>query len=220
MAAYVLSNDFGPLRGLHNRGQYGTSIPSKFISADGKTLMLQSNVCCGGDSYTFSLRKLNLELPLAAYPTNVSSNANLALAPGTRAISKSTRFGSLCGRDCSDQLNSGVLNISEDDYDEETKQTGWWGYKWPQPYTFDEVVYQTGGIFTDGGWFAANLQVQVLQNSQTLLQELIGFFFGVDTAGVRRVEVVEPKRIPMPDLERVRKLKGFLCDLLSDDRGD
>jgi len=27
--------------------------PSKFISADGKTLYLQSNVCCGGDSYTF-----------------------------------------------------------------------------------------------------------------------------------------------------------------------
>jgi hypothetical protein len=123
--SHVLSNDFGPLRGLHNRGQYGTSIPSKFISADGKTLMLQSNVCCGADSYTFSLRKLNLELPLAAYPTNVSSNANLALAPGTRAISKSTHFGSLCGLDCSDQLNSGVLNISEDDYDEETKQTDW-----------------------------------------------------------------------------------------------
>jgi hypothetical protein len=164
--SHVLSNDFGPLRGLHNRGQYGTSIPSKFISADGKTLMLQSNVCCGGDSYTFSLRKLNLELPLAAYPTNVSSNANLALAPGTRAISKSTHFGSLCGLNCTDQLNSGVLNISEDDYDEETKQTDWWGYKWPQPYTFDELVYQTGGIFTDGGWFAANLQVQALQNGQ------------------------------------------------------
>jgi hypothetical protein len=30
--SHVLSNDFGPLRGLHNRGQYGTSIPSKFIS--------------------------------------------------------------------------------------------------------------------------------------------------------------------------------------------
>src|SRR5205823_7581919 len=44
--SHVLSKDFGPMRNLHNRGQYGTSIPSKFISADGKTLMLQSNVCC------------------------------------------------------------------------------------------------------------------------------------------------------------------------------
>lgn len=164
--SHVLSNDFGPLRGLHNRGQYGTSIPSKFISPDGKTLMLQSNVCCGGDSYTFALRKLYLEVPLGTYATNAQSNANLALVPGTRAISKSTHNGSLCGLNCSDQLNSGVLNVSEDDYDEETKQTDWWGYRWPQPYTFDEVVYQTGGLFSDGGWFASNLQVEVLQNDQ------------------------------------------------------
>jgi hypothetical protein len=32
------------------------------------------------------------------------------------------------------------------------------------PYTFDEVVYQTGTMFTNGGWFASNLQV--LQNGQ------------------------------------------------------
>lgn len=163
---HVLSNDFGPLRGLTNRGQYGTSIPSKFISADGKTLMLQSNVCCSGNSYTFSLRKLSLELPLATYATNSPSNANLALASGARAISKSTHFGSLCGLNCSDQLNSGVLSNSEDDYDEEVKQADWWGYRWPQPYTFDEVTYQTGSMFSDGGWFASNLQVQVLQNGQ------------------------------------------------------
>lgn len=163
---HVLSNDFGPIRGLHNRGQYGTTIPSKFISADGKTLMLQSNVCCGGDSYTFALRKLYLELPLATYPTNTQSNANLALAPGTRAISKSTHFGSLCALNCTDQIASGPINISEDDFDEESKQSDWWGYRWPQPYTFDEVVYQTGGMFSDGGWFASNLQVQVLQNGQ------------------------------------------------------
>jgi hypothetical protein len=164
--SHVLSNDFGPLRGLHNRGQYGTSIPSKFISADGKTLMLQSNVCCGGDSYTFSLRKLYLELPLETYPTNTSSNANLALVPGTRSISKSTHYGLLCGPNCSDQLNSGVLSTSEDDFDEETKATDWWGYRWPQPYTFDEVVYETGNLFSGGGWFASGLQVQVLQNGQ------------------------------------------------------
>src|SRR5438105_8803922 len=164
--SHVVSNDFGPLRGLNNRGQYGTSIPSKFISADGKTLMLQSNVCCRGNSYTFSLRRLYLELPLAQYPANASSNANLALAPGTRAISKSTHFGTLCSLNCSDQISSGPLNVSEDDYDEESKQTDWWGYIWPQPYTIDEVVYQTGNMFSDGGWFASNLQVQVLQSGQ------------------------------------------------------
>lgn len=164
--SHVLSNDFGPLRGTYNRGQYGTSIPSKFISADGKTLMVQSNVCCGGNSYTFSLRKLYLELPLGSYATNSVSNANLALAPGTRAVSKSTHYGTICALNCSDQISSGPLNTSEDDYDEEAKQADWWGYIWPQPYNFDEVVYQTGGMFSNGGWFASNLQVQVLQNGQ------------------------------------------------------
>jgi hypothetical protein len=162
---HVLSNDFGPLRLTHNRGQYGTSIPSKFIGPDGKTLLLQSNVCCGGDSYTFSLRKVYLEPSLATYPTNGSSNANLALVPGVRGMSKSTHFGSLCGLNCSDQLNSGVLNQNEDDFDEETKSLDWWGFRWPQPYNLDEVVYETGSVFSDGGWFAGNLQVQVYQNN-------------------------------------------------------
>lgn len=165
---HVLSNDFGPLRGTLNRGQYGTSIPSKYISADGKTLLFQSNVCCSGDSYTFSLRKLYLRLPAATYATNAVSNANLALAPGTRALSKSTHFGSLCGLNCSDQLNTGPLNKSEDDFDEESKSYDWWGYTWPQPYNLDEVVYQTGSMFSGGGWFSGNLQVQVYQNGAWL----------------------------------------------------
>lgn len=164
--SHVLSNDFGPLRTLYNRGQYGTSIPSKFISSDGKTLMLQSNVCCSGNSYTYSLRNVYLQVPLGSYATNSESNGNLALAPGTKAISKSTHYGSLCGAKCSDQLNGGPLNVSEDDYDEEQKAADWWGYRWPLPYTFDEVVYQTGGMFSNGGWFASNLQVQVQQNGQ------------------------------------------------------
>ena len=58
---HFLSRGFGFFRLPVNRGQYGTSIPSKFISEDGKTLYVQSNVCCGGDSYTFSLRKLYLQ---------------------------------------------------------------------------------------------------------------------------------------------------------------
>ncbi len=126
--------------------------------------MLQSNVCCNGDSYTFALRKIYLSLASSATPANSQSNTNLALAPGARAISKSTHFGSLCGLNCSDQLNSGILNQSEDDYDEESKITDWWGYMWPQPYNIDEVVYETGNVFVDGGWYASDLRVQVYQN--------------------------------------------------------
>lgn len=162
----VFSNDFGPLRLLQNRGQYGTSIPSKFISSDGKTLYLQSNVCCSGNSYTFSLRKVFLEPYTSAAPNNTYSTANLALEPGTRAISKSTHFGTLCSVNCSDQIASGIAGSSEDDWDEEVKATDWWGYTWPRPYNINEVIYTTGTIFSNGGWYSANLRVQVRQNFQ------------------------------------------------------
>jgi hypothetical protein len=157
------TNDFGPLRLTQNRGQYGTSIPSKFISSDGTSMYLQSNVCCSGNSYTFSLRKLWFAAYQSTTPTNEASNNDLALAAGARAISKSTHFGTLCGLNCSDQLNSGYAN-SEDDYDEQSKSLDWWGYTWPHTYNFDQVVYRTGTMFSDGGWYASNLRVQVRQN--------------------------------------------------------
>lgn len=155
--------DFGPLRLPHNRGQYGTNIPSKFISHDGRTLYLQSNVCCEGDSYTFSLRKLLLTPYEPSVPINGPSNEDLAQAAGARAISKSTHFGSLCGLDCSDQLSSGYAN-NEDDWDASIKPVDWWGYVWPQSYRFDQVLYRTGTMFPDGGWYASDLRVQVRQN--------------------------------------------------------
>jgi len=159
------TTDFGPLRLPQNRGQYGTSIPSKFISADGGTLYLQSNVCCGGDSYTFSLRKIFVTPYEGSYPENGPSNFDLANAPGARAVSKSTHFGSLCGLDCSDQLSSGYAN-SEDDWDESIKPYDWWGYVWPRAYRLDQVVYRTGTMFPDGGWYQSGLRVQVRQHSQ------------------------------------------------------
>jgi hypothetical protein len=164
--SHFYSNDFGPLRLLQNRGQYGTSIPSKFISADGLTLYLQSNVCCSGNSYTYSLRKVYLQIYTATTPTNVLSNTNLAQASGTRAISKSTHFGTLCGLNCADQLNSGNMTVSEDDYDEEEKTVDWWGYTWPQTYNINQVTYTTGNMFSNGGWYANGLTVQVRQNFQ------------------------------------------------------
>jgi len=158
------STDFGPLRLTQNRGQYGTSIPSKFISADGKTLWLQSNVCCGGNSYRFSLRGVYLQPAQPSSPSNGPSTDNLALSPGTRAISKSTHFGTLCGRGYSDQLDSGDATVSEDDYDEQIKTSDWWGYIWPQAYNINQMVYTTGTMFPNGGWYAAKLRVQVRRN--------------------------------------------------------
>ncbi len=155
------TTDFGPFRLTQNRGQYGTNIPSKFLSADGRSMYLQSNVCCAGDSYTYSLRKLTFSTYTAILPTNVPSKFNLAQAAGTQAISKSTRFGHLCTRECSDQLSSDLDIASDDDYDEEAKTTDWSGFLWPKTYHLNQVVYETGNISSDGGWYASNLHVQV-----------------------------------------------------------
>lgn len=61
-----LSRDFGPYPWTtESHGGYATTIPSKFISADGKQMWLQSNVCpcapAGMSVYDFALRRLELE---------------------------------------------------------------------------------------------------------------------------------------------------------------
>ncbi len=85
---HVLSHDFGSQWSAHNRGQYGTTIPSKFISPDGTRFFLQSNVCCAGDAYTFSLRAVQLDLahPASSEPdphhrAALTSTSPLPLGP-------------------------------------------------------------------------------------------------------------------------------------------
>lgn len=133
---------------------YGTSFPSKFLSADGRTLMLQSNRCCGGSTgYQFSLRPVTFGLrqdPLGNRP----GTENLALDPTTVPISKSVRQGSLAA------LNNGDATDSVDDWDGELKSTDWWGYTWPGTRTFNEVTFTTGTPQPDGGWFITRPVVQ------------------------------------------------------------
>jgi hypothetical protein len=145
---------------------YGTSIPSKFISADGKTMYVQSNVCCVGDAYTYALRKLVVQPDVVTTPMNSKDDTNnLAQSgSGTTAISKSTHFGTLSGHNFSCSLNNGTLTESEDDWDQEIKPFSWWGYTWNQAYHLNKVVYTTGKMFSDGGWFSSGLTVQVRQN--------------------------------------------------------
>lgn len=161
-----LLHDFGPALLSLNRGMYGTHIPSKFISADGKLMYVQSNVCCKGDSYTFALRKLYVQPYAPTTPTNgKDENNNLAqTGAGTTAISKSTHFGTLGGVNFSSALNNGNLTESEDDWDQEIKPFSWWGYTWNQAYNLNKVVYTTGKMFSDGGWYNGDLTIQVRQN--------------------------------------------------------
>jgi hypothetical protein len=158
-----LSHDFGPLQGLGNRGMYGTSIPSKFISADGKTLSVQSNVCCRGNDYTFSLRKLYLQPFTPTTPANGRNGSkDLAITGRAVAISKSTRSGRLCGSGCFDSLLYG--DSGEDDYDLAVKPVDWWGYTWNHAYNMNKVTYTTGTMQPNGGWYGANLRVQARQH--------------------------------------------------------
>jgi hypothetical protein len=160
------SNDFTNGGGLYNHGQYGTAIPSKYISEDGQSVWIQSNVCCLGDSYTFSLRHVYVTQFVPALALNLLSDTNNLASPihAPRAISKSSHFGVLCGPNCSDILNDGVTtNQSDDDWDLETKPIDWWGYTWPSAHVMNRAVYTTGKMFPDGGWYASNLRVQVRQ---------------------------------------------------------
>ncbi|MFB9627594.1 FG-GAP-like repeat-containing protein [Nonomuraea helvata] len=148
-------------------GGYATTIPSKYISADGRSMWLQSNVCpCGGGfpdgehwAYTFSLRKLRLEPSVDTTPGNVpDAGRNLAREPGTVGVERATHFGNTAF------YNDGDKAQSEDDWNDERKGSSWWGYTWPREYLMNKVVFTGGQTFGDGGWFARDLRVQVRRN--------------------------------------------------------
>ncbi|NGN66495.1 DUF4185 domain-containing protein [Streptomyces sp. A7024] len=159
------SKDFGGYTWTHQKhGGYATTIPSKYISADGKDMWLQSNVCpCGGGvpaddwyAYTFSLRKMHLEPYKETTPDNPADPAkNLAREPGTARTERVAHFGN------EHFYNDGVKDHSEDDWNDENKSASWWGYTWPKQYKVNKVVYTPGKMFGDGGWFASDLRVQV-----------------------------------------------------------
>lgn len=158
---HFLTKDFGgyPWTATKNGG-YATTIPSKFMSSDGKTAYVQSNVCsCGGGGtsvYDFALRQLTLTPAVASTPSNPASNTiNLAQTAGTVPVERVAHSGH------NGYYNDGVLTNSEDDWNNEIKTGSWWGYTWLRQYTVNKIVYTTGTMFPDGGWFASNLRVQV-----------------------------------------------------------
>jgi hypothetical protein len=156
-----LSKDFGgyPWRTNHYGG-YATTIPSRFISLDGRSMYVQCNTFVGGvEDYGFSLRKLRVvPFQASAAVTDSNQRRNLAAEPGTVPISKSTRNGRI------ELMHDGSRDTSEDDWDREQKGASWWGYTWPRSYRFDRVMLVTGPRRADGGWFAESPRVQVRQN--------------------------------------------------------
>ncbi|MGH3656392.1 MAG: carbohydrate binding domain-containing protein [Micromonosporaceae bacterium] len=163
-----MSKDFGGYPwNADKHGGYATTIPSKFLSDDGRTMYVQSNVCpCGGggynDAYRYSLRKLTVTPRTPSEPTNKpDSEVNLA-DPDTGAvpISKSTHYGNL------GILNDGDRTNSEDDWDDEVKSASWWGYTWPKRHHLNRVDFTSGKVFDDGGWFTGRPKVQLRQDGK------------------------------------------------------
>ncbi|HZG58525.1 hypothetical protein [Paenibacillus sp.] len=154
-----VSKDFGgyPWSDAKNGG-YAASIPSKFISADGKTMYIQSNTFAGGAwNYNFSLRKMTVEpyVKTARAKNEMDAGANLAdPANGTVPVEKVAHFGNV------GYYNDGVIRQSEDSWNAEAKTEDWWGYTWPRAYRMNQVKFTTGNVFPDGGWFE-DVRVQV-----------------------------------------------------------
>jgi hypothetical protein len=152
---------FGPGTATPKNGGYATTIPSKFISADGSRMWVQSNwfvgAAQGSDfNYVFSLRPLDVAAYKASTPSNGASATNLALSGVP--ICKAAHYGNL------DYLND-KAKVSEDSWDGSQKDLDRWGYTWPVQYNMNRVVYTTGSAFSDGGWFTG-IKVQVRRGFQ------------------------------------------------------
>ena len=145
-------------------GGYATVAPSKFLSADGRQLWFQANWFVGAGhphpNYHFSLRRLTVVPYERSKPRNAPDPSdNLARsAPGTVVVDKTSHFGR------AHYLHDGRADLGEDSWDGSQKDADRWGYVWPRAYHLSRVVYTTGAMYPDGGWFAGTaggLRVQV-----------------------------------------------------------
>lgn len=152
-----LSRDFGIYPWIPSAiGGYTTTIPSKFISPDGKTLFVQSNTFTSGQyNYALSLRKMFLEPYVSTSPSNELGTTNLAArSNGALPISRAGHAGATMG------LIDGAVSDSIDSWTGERKEEDYWGVVWPRTFHVNRVAYTTGKMFgTNGGWFDS-LRVQ------------------------------------------------------------
>ena len=73
-------------------------------------------------------------------------------------------------------MNDTNYDDTNDSWDGLYKPEDFWGYLWAQPLFFDHIVYFTGNMFTDGGWFT-DLKVQYTQNGSTWVDvPILGIF--------------------------------------------
>src|SRR5690606_21446888 len=125
------------------------TMPSKFISADGRDLWLQSNWFVpassrGGRAYSFGLRRVRFD-PGSGAP--VTASGNLAL-DGAWPIVSRVREGQ------ERVLNDGRRDLAEDSAFGPGSGSDVWGYEWDAPRRMSRLVYAPGPQDSLGGWFA------------------------------------------------------------------
>jgi hypothetical protein len=155
---HFFSKDFGAFPWSEDAsGGYGTSLPSKFISDDGRSMWMHSNVWeAGVIHYQYSLREVRVTPYEAAEPTNEHSAEALSSDEyGAVALLRSSHSGH------ADYLSDGVLqNQSLESWTGDRKDSDYWGYTWPRTFHVNKVRYTTGALNLQGGWFQ-DLTVQV-----------------------------------------------------------
>jgi hypothetical protein len=141
-------------------GGYAPSVPTKYLSQDGKAFYVQANTFLSGVlRYGFALRQVRVEPFVPASPTNVPSATSLSSEPGTTVFSYSNHFGT------PEIIHDGIVfNQSEDSWNGEAKAQDYWGYTWPRPYRVNRVAYSTGRMTEAGGWFDGGVRIQVRQH--------------------------------------------------------
>jgi hypothetical protein len=156
----------GPQAALPKHGGYGTSIPSKFISADGHRMWVQSNwfwtaAARYGHSYCYALRELRVTPGIAATQNNPPAPTNLAtLERGAVVIATTCRSGN------PEVLCDGTTEFSEDSWNGRVGQPTYWGYTWPTPHWIDTVVFTSGPRDYNSGWFAQPPAVEARVNDR------------------------------------------------------
>lgn len=165
----ALSRDFGPYPWVGpdgaapRHGGYGTTLPSKFISSDGRDAWLQSNwfwraSTFEGRTYHFSLRRLRLDPAIGDTDPDPQPPAGTNLAAperGARPIATACRCGRL------QVLNDGDRSVGDDSWNGMTKTADFWGYTWARPLRMNRLVYVSGPYDFNGGWFERPPGVQV-----------------------------------------------------------
>jgi hypothetical protein len=158
------SKDFGAYPWVDTKnGGYATTIPSKYISADGLSMYVQSNTWGRSSvtNYDFSLRRLRVTPYVPGRQAeNVPGPDALSSRPDSVPITRALRNGLAL------ILNDGLTMWEGDDsFTGDAKSFDYWGYVWDAPLHMNQLVYTNGDVTTHGGWFEA-LTVEVRRGQQ------------------------------------------------------